>query len=78
MIIKPRADQKWDGSHKNFTKDCDNCHCHILIEEHNLCGGGRSYKYLTRVEKSRKCDITKSKNPSIHYLREVLKKPRKI
>ena len=77
MIIQPRPDQRWDGSQKLFAKDCPNCNYYILIEEHDLCGGGRSYKYLTKVEKPIKCGITKSENPSINYLREVAKNPDK-
>ena len=75
MLIKPRHDQRWDGAHKNSAKECLNCNYHILIEEHDLCGVGEAFKYLIRTENPIKCGITKSENPSIHYLREVAKNP---
>ena len=77
MMIQPRPDQRWDGSQKLSTKDCPDCAYYILIKKHDLCGGGRSFKYLTRVEKPIKCGITKSEKPSIDYLKEVVKDPEK-
>ena len=77
MIIIPRPSQRWDGSHKNSTENCDNCNYYRLIELRDLCGGGKAFKYLTRVEKPGKCNMKnkKIKDRSMHYLDEVLSNP---
>ena len=77
MDIIPRTHQRHDGGYKDFTEDCSECDYYLLIELRDLCGGGKAFKYLTRVEKPGKCNMKnkKIKDRSMHYLDEVLSNP---
>lgn len=75
----PKGYSRWDGSYKNYTKDCNSCPFYREIKEHELCGWGVAFKYLVREqERLRKCEIKNREHgqqnfiPSVIYLDEII------
>ena len=56
--IPKRRFQRWDGGIIYFTKNCGGeCEFYRKIKDDDLCGWGIAFKYLTKREKQRKCEI---------------------
>ena len=70
---------RWEGTYKLYTKDCKECNFYRKIEGDGLCGKGRTFKYLERQKKIRRCGIKNKtiENSSIRYLDEIIKNPDK-
>jgi len=79
--IERRPGEDWDGSDKLFTKDCPRCEWYRKIGRQDLCGWGKAFKYLFKVEKPRKCEVRNRKfeswKHSVEYLDEIIEKHNK-
>jgi len=67
---------RWEGSYKDYTKNCDGCEWYRKIDDKELCGWGKAFKYLVRTEKRRQCQIIDRKQefiPSAKYLDELVR-----
>ncbi len=73
-IIKPRHYEIWDGQIKSLKKECDGCDWYIKIENEELCGVGKAFKYLSPPKLNRKC-VEKNKlfmtDRSLEYLIKI-------
>jgi len=75
MEIPKRHYQRWDGGANYYTKDCDQCEFYRKIEDKELCGWGKAFKYLIRNKKPKKCDLLRRELPqkqSIKYLDKII------
>lgn len=74
--IKPRG-IIGDGYHKILKEDCKTCNYNIEINEEELCGVGKAFKYLSPPMQKRKC-VEKDKlivsERSIEYLIKIKNK----
>jgi len=73
--IPKRDCYRWDGHFNYYTKDCASCPWYRKIKDSELCGGGVSFKYLTKTDKQRKCafkNMKQDKERSVVYLDEVI------
>jgi hypothetical protein len=53
---------EWDGSSKQYTKDCDKCESYKKIKDKELCVWGIAIKYLERTSRLRKCRLINIEN----------------
>ena len=63
-----------DGENKVLKPECKGCDCYIEIEDKELCGVGKEYKYLTSPMRRIKCttkDKLWIKEKSIKYLTKI-------
>ncbi len=78
MGIPKRRGSRWDGTFKDYTKDCGSCEFYRIIKNEKLCGWGVAFKYLVKPIKLRKCEVKNREFKddywrSIKYLDEIVK-----
>jgi hypothetical protein len=53
--FKRKFPSRWDGSYKQFTKNCEGCPAYKKIDDDEICLNGWAWKRLMRVDNPRKC-----------------------
>jgi hypothetical protein len=60
---------RWDGSHKDLTKNCPGCNYYRKDDRGELCYWGVAAKVLVEPKKYRACSLLKQASPRIERIR---------
>ncbi|MFQ6010182.1 MAG: hypothetical protein ACE5J7_03635 [Candidatus Aenigmatarchaeota archaeon] len=61
--VEERPWSRWNGTWKQYTKDCEDCDFYKQVDGEDRCYQGKAWKRLSRnVKKLRKCQYSQPKN----------------
>jgi hypothetical protein len=69
-IVDTFSDSRWDGSLKDYTKECSGCGYYRFMDYRNTCYWGVAWKILVKPKKMKKCEFTHKPSPRLEEMKK--------